>query len=145
MLLVVITLLSCLWFLIVLISVITLIPPGPTLATALLLIVLTIRNLVLRVGGPNGNVHHIAVARLLLIGLLIIVEVRVGGLVFSVVGHAAGILWLIIPITTDSPIPVIALFLIIRWPKVTETIVAKHALLISLRAEFTFTSAALLR
>ena len=142
MLLVVITLLSCLWFLIVSISVITLIPPGPTLVTALLLIVLVILKLVL---GANGNVHHIAVTRLLLIGLLIIVVVRVGGLVFSVIGHAAGILWLIIPITTDSPISVIALFLIIRWPEVTDAVAAKHALLISLRAEFTFTSAALLR
>ena len=142
MLLVVITLLSCLWFLIVSISVITLIPPGPTLVTALLLIVLVILKLVL---GANGNVHHIAVTRLLLIGLLIIVVVRVGGLVFSVVWHAAGILWLIISITTDSPISVIALFLIIRWPEVTDAVAAKHALLISLRAEFTFTSAALLR
>ena len=142
MLLVVITLLSCLWFLIVSISVITLIPPGPTLVTALLLIVLVILKLVL---GANGNVHHIAVTRLLLIGLLIIVVVRVGGLIFSVIGHAAGILWLIIPITTDSPISVIALFLIIRWPEVTDAVAAKHALLISLRAEFTFTSAALLR
>ena len=142
MLLVVITLLSCLWFLIVSISVITLIPPGPTLVTALLLIVLVILKLVL---GANGNVHHIAVTRLLLIGLLIIVVVRVGGLVFSVIGHAAGILWLIISSSTDSPIPVIALFLIIRWPEVTDAVAAKHALLISLRAEFTFTSAALLR
>ena len=145
MLLVVITLLSCLWFLIVSISVITLIPLGTALVTALLLIVLVILKLVLRVGGADGNVHHIAVTRLLLIGLLIIVVVQVGGLVFSVVGHAAGILWLIISSSTDSPIPVIALFLIIQWPEVTDAVAAKHALLIVLRAEFTFTSAALLR
>ena len=66
-------------------------------------------------------------------------------MIFSVVGHATSILWLIVPITTDSPIPVIALFLIIRWAEVTDTIAAKHALLISLRAEFTFTSATILR
>ena len=47
--LVVITLLCCLWFLIVSISVITLISPGPALVTALLLIVLVIRKLVLRI------------------------------------------------------------------------------------------------
>ena len=42
MLLVVIALLSCLWFLIVSISVVTLILPGPTLAIALLLIALVV-------------------------------------------------------------------------------------------------------
>ena len=138
MLLVVIALLSCLWFLIVSISVITLILPGPALAIALLLIALVVRKLVLRIGGADRNVHHIAAARLLLIRLLIIVVIRVGSLAFSV-------LWLIVSITTDSAVPVIALFLIILWPEVTDAVSAKHALLIGLRAKFTFTSATVLR
>ena len=137
MLLVVIALLSCLWFLIVSISVVTLILPGPTLAIALLLIALVVQKLVLRIGGADRNVHHIATARLL-IGLLIIVKIRAGSLVFSV--H-----WLIVSITTDSAIPVVALFLIILWPEVTDAVAAKHALLIGLRAKFTFTSATVLR
>ena len=139
MLLVVIALLSCLWFLIVSISVVTLILPGPTLAIALLLIALVVRKLVLRIGGADRNVHHISTTRLL-IGLLIIVEIRVGSLVLRVV------LWLIVSITTDSAIPVVALFLIILWPEVTDAVAAaKHALLIGLRAKFTFTSATVLR
>ena len=93
--------------------------------------------MVLRIGGADRNVHHIATTRLL-IRLLIIVEIRVGSLVFSV--H-----WLIVSITTDSPIPVVALFLIILWPEVTDAVAAKHALLIGLRAKFTFTSATVLR
>ena len=94
--------------------------------------------MVLRIGGADRNVHHIAAARLL-IGLLIIVEIRVGSLVLRVV------LWLIVSITTDSAIPVVALFLIILWPEVTDAVAAKHALLIGLRAKFTFTSATVLR
>ena len=155
-------LLSCLCFLcgaIRLVVSITLISPRPSLATALLLLIALVAlviaavliiqillELALRILlGADRNVHHIATARLLLIGLLIIVEVRVGGLVFRVIGHAAGILWLIITITTDSSIPVIALFLISGWTEVTDAVTAEHTLLISLRAEFTFTSAALLR
>ena len=65
-------------------------------------------------------------------------QLVVGSLVFSV--H-----WLIVSITTDSPIPVVALFLIILWPEVTDAVAAKHALLIGLRAKFTFTSATVLR
>ena len=58
--------------------------------------------------------------------------------------HSTDILWLIVPTSsTTSPIPVIALLLTIRLPVVA--VAAKHALLSGLRAEFTFTSAAVLR
>ena len=145
MLLVVIALIICLWFLIVPISVITLISSGPTLAITLLLIALIVRKLILSIGGADGNVHHIAAGRLLLlIRLLVIVKVRVGSLVVRVVGHATNILWLIVPITTSSAIPVVALFLIILWPEITDTVVCKHALLVCLRAKFTFVSTTIL-